>query len=137
MVLGGNQSGKGAKGLLMGKGAAVPVVDDKKDKKKPTSRSSRAGLQVRGGVLGPFALLVWRGGVWWLDSPVSWHCLLGLGRSGVVRGEGQGRGDVAWSAVNVGGKVGMSYVLGCGGATCSTGDVGTCIVAWVGVVWDD
>ena len=47
MVVGGNQSGKGAKGLLMGKAAAVPVVDDKKDKKKPTSRSSRAGLQVR------------------------------------------------------------------------------------------
>lgn len=46
MVVGGNQSGKGAKGLLMGK-AAAPVVDDKKDKKKPTSRSSRAGLQVR------------------------------------------------------------------------------------------
>ncbi|KAG0591491.1 hypothetical protein M758_1G175700 [Ceratodon purpureus] len=45
MVVGGNQSGKGAKGLLMGKAAAVPVVDDKKDKKKPTSRSSRAGLQ--------------------------------------------------------------------------------------------
>lgn len=46
MVVGGNQSGKGAKGLLMGK-AAAPVIDDKKDKKKPTSRSSRAGLQVR------------------------------------------------------------------------------------------
>jgi len=48
MVVGGNQSGKGAKGLLMGK-AAAPVIDDKKDKKKPTSRSSRAGLQVRRG----------------------------------------------------------------------------------------
>ena len=46
MVVGGNQSGKGAKGLLMGKAAALPVVDNK-DKKKPTSRSSRAGLQVR------------------------------------------------------------------------------------------
>ena len=52
MVVGGNQSGKGAKGLLMGKGAAAAAaaaaaaVDDKKDKKKPTSRSSRAGLQV-------------------------------------------------------------------------------------------
>jgi len=50
MVVGGNQSGKGAKGLLMGKGAAAAAaaaaaVDDKKDKKKPTSRSSRAGLQ--------------------------------------------------------------------------------------------
>ncbi|KAG0591489.1 hypothetical protein M758_1G175500 [Ceratodon purpureus] len=45
MVVGGNQSGKGAKGLLMGKAAAVPVVDAQKDKKKPTSRSSRAGLQ--------------------------------------------------------------------------------------------
>jgi hypothetical protein len=50
-VVGGNQSGKGAKGLLMGKGAAAAAaaaaaVDDKKDKKKPTSRSSRAGLQV-------------------------------------------------------------------------------------------
>lgn len=36
-------SGKGAKGLLMGK----PSGNDKdKDKKKPTTRSSRAGLQV-------------------------------------------------------------------------------------------
>jgi histone H2A len=44
MVVGGIQAGKGAKGLLMGK-TTVPVIDDKKDKKKPTSRSSRAGLQ--------------------------------------------------------------------------------------------
>lgn len=43
MVVGGNQAGKGAKGLLMGKGADQ---GDQKDKKKPTSRSSRAGLQV-------------------------------------------------------------------------------------------
>jgi histone H2A len=42
MVVGGNQAGKGAKGLLMGKSTDV---DDKKDKKKPISRSSRAGLQ--------------------------------------------------------------------------------------------
>ncbi|KAL3627138.1 hypothetical protein CASFOL_028501 [Castilleja foliolosa] len=36
-------SGKGAKGLLPGK---TPASKDKdKDKKKPTSRSSRAGLQ--------------------------------------------------------------------------------------------
>ncbi|CAK9194489.1 unnamed protein product [Sphagnum troendelagicum] len=42
MVVGGNQAGKGAKGLLMGKSTDV---DDKKDKKKPISRSLRAGLQ--------------------------------------------------------------------------------------------
>lgn len=37
-------SGKGAKGLLTGK---TPASKDKdKDKKKPISRSSRAGLQV-------------------------------------------------------------------------------------------
>lgn len=36
-------SGKGAKGLIMGKNSA-PNKD--KDKKKPISRSSRAGLQV-------------------------------------------------------------------------------------------
>jgi len=35
-------SGKGAKGLLMGKGADA---DKNKEKKKPISRSSRAGLQ--------------------------------------------------------------------------------------------
>lgn len=34
-------SGKGAKGLIMGKSASKD-----KDKKKPVSRSSRAGLQV-------------------------------------------------------------------------------------------
>lgn len=47
MVLGGNMSGKGAKGLLMGKSSA-PVNNNNnkdKDKKKPVSRSSRAGLQ--------------------------------------------------------------------------------------------
>eukprot|EP01018_Ginkgo_biloba_P038237 Gb_38059 [translate_table: standard] len=43
MVLGGNQSGKGAKGLLMGKSSGQ---NDKNEKKKPISRSSRAGLQV-------------------------------------------------------------------------------------------
>ncbi|KAD4180308.1 hypothetical protein E3N88_28899 [Mikania micrantha] len=37
-------SGKGAKGLIMGKNAAINKDKDK-DKKKPTSRSSRAGLQ--------------------------------------------------------------------------------------------
>jgi histone H2A len=42
MVVGGNQAGKGAKGLLMGKSTDV---DNKKDKKKPISRSSRARLQ--------------------------------------------------------------------------------------------
>lgn len=36
-------SGKGAKGLLMGKNAAA---NKDKEKKKPISRSSRAGLQV-------------------------------------------------------------------------------------------
>ncbi|KAG0485988.1 hypothetical protein HPP92_010067 [Vanilla planifolia] len=37
-------SGKGAKGLIMGKSAALNASKDK-DKKKPVSRSSRAGLQ--------------------------------------------------------------------------------------------
>jgi hypothetical protein len=36
-------SGKGAKGLLTSK---TPAQSKEKDKKKPTSRSSRAGLQV-------------------------------------------------------------------------------------------
>lgn len=36
-------SGKGAKGLIMGK---TPAVNKDKDKKKSVSRSSRAGLQV-------------------------------------------------------------------------------------------
>ncbi|RVW53964.1 hypothetical protein CK203_005334 [Vitis vinifera] len=35
-------SGKGAKGLIMGKS---PALNKDKDKKKPVSRSSRAGLQ--------------------------------------------------------------------------------------------
>lgn len=40
-------SGKGAKGLIMGKTSAAAANKDKdKDKKKPISRSSRAGLQV-------------------------------------------------------------------------------------------
>ena len=42
-------SGKGAKGLIMGKSPAASKDKDKdkdKDKKKPVSRSSRAGLQV-------------------------------------------------------------------------------------------
>lgn len=40
-------SGKGAKGLTMGKSPALSKDKDKdKDKKKPISRSSRAGLQV-------------------------------------------------------------------------------------------
>lgn len=38
-------SGKGAKGLIMGKTPAANKDKDK-DKKKPVSRSSRAGLQV-------------------------------------------------------------------------------------------
>lgn len=38
-------SGKGAKGLITGKNSASAANKDK-DKKKPTSRSSRAGLQV-------------------------------------------------------------------------------------------
>nr|GMD76855.1 probable histone H2A variant 3 [Ipomoea batatas] len=39
-------SGKGAKGLIMGKTSAAAANKDKdKDKKKPISRSSRAGLQ--------------------------------------------------------------------------------------------
>ena len=37
-------SGKGAKGLIMGKASAANK--DKDNKKKPISRSSRAGLQV-------------------------------------------------------------------------------------------
>ncbi len=40
---GGNQAGKGTKGLLLEKSADM---SDNKDKKKPISRSSRAGLQV-------------------------------------------------------------------------------------------
>ncbi|KAG0487768.1 hypothetical protein HPP92_009863 [Vanilla planifolia] len=40
----GKMSGKGAKGLIMGKSAALNASKDK-DKKKPVSRSSRAGLQ--------------------------------------------------------------------------------------------
>jgi hypothetical protein len=39
----GNQAGKGTKGLLLEKSADM---SDNKDKKKPISRSSRAGLQV-------------------------------------------------------------------------------------------
>ncbi|KAL3535810.1 hypothetical protein ACH5RR_004271 [Cinchona calisaya] len=38
-------SGKGAKGLITAKNAAAGNKDKDKDKKKPTSRSSRAGLQ--------------------------------------------------------------------------------------------
>lgn len=39
-------SGKGAKGLIMGKNSSALNKDKEKDtKKKPTSRSSRAGLQ--------------------------------------------------------------------------------------------
>jgi hypothetical protein len=41
-------SGKGAKGLLTSK---TPAQSKDKDKKKPTSRSSRAGLQVFSGFL--------------------------------------------------------------------------------------
>lgn len=37
-------AGKGGKGLLAGKTTAAAAKD--KDKKRPTSRSSRAGLQV-------------------------------------------------------------------------------------------
>lgn len=41
-------SGKGAKGLITGKSSNVlnGANNKDKDKKKPTSRSSRAGLQV-------------------------------------------------------------------------------------------
>lgn len=40
-------SGKGAKGLIMGKTTAANNANkDKESKKKPISRSSRAGLQV-------------------------------------------------------------------------------------------
>ena len=42
-LLAGKMSGKGAKGLIMGKASAS---NKDKDKKKPISRSSRAGLQV-------------------------------------------------------------------------------------------
>ena len=49
MVIGSNMSGKGAKGLLMGKSSAAATTNNTnkdKDKKKPVSRSSRAGLHV-------------------------------------------------------------------------------------------
>lgn len=52
VLIGGKMSGKGAKGLIMGKsfataGAGALSNNNKdKDKKKLTSRSSRAGLQV-------------------------------------------------------------------------------------------
>lgn len=39
-------SGKGAKGLIMGKTSTANNANKDKDKKKPISRSSRAGLQV-------------------------------------------------------------------------------------------
>ena len=60
MVLGGNMSGKGAKGLLMGKSSALVNKNNSKhkDKKKPVSRSSRAGLQVSS---------------WFFHSPVDFH----------------------------------------------------------------
>ncbi|RVW77093.1 hypothetical protein CK203_047784 [Vitis vinifera] len=44
-------SGKGAKGLIMGKSSTLNGNKDK-DKKKPISRSSRAGLQIRFGTDG-------------------------------------------------------------------------------------
>nr|GEZ19725.1 probable histone H2A variant 3 [Tanacetum cinerariifolium] len=44
-------SGKGAKGLIMGKNTAAASLNNNKDKKKATSRSSRAGLQVRPDVM--------------------------------------------------------------------------------------
>ncbi|GER45144.1 histone H2A [Striga asiatica] len=44
-VRGRRMSGKGAKGLLTGKTPAGSKDKDKDSKKKPTSRSSRAGLQ--------------------------------------------------------------------------------------------
>jgi hypothetical protein len=53
-------SGKGAKGLIMGKASAA-ANKDKDSKKKPISRSSRAGLQVQislsAFLLLPFAFL--------------------------------------------------------------------------------
>jgi len=50
-------SGKGAKGLLTSK---TPAQSKDKDKKKPTSRSSRAGLQVL--LLVFFFFFFWGGG---------------------------------------------------------------------------
>ncbi len=133
MVVGGNQSGKGAKGLLMGKGAAVPVVDDKKDKKKPTSRSSRAGLQVR---------LLNLGSVCIVGRPVSFlvgfrflgiTCEVCPGLGSRARGEWQSWGDVASTALNVGKQGGDDFSL-----ICNAVDVGACIVVRVGVVlWHD
>jgi hypothetical protein len=114
MVVGGNQSGKGAKGLLMGKAAAVPVVDDKKDKKKPTSRSSRAGLQVRSlstslgsaGIGGPPSgpVSVCHSG--FLALPLAGAVYCPVLFVGVVRG------DVASTALNVGWS-GLGHVSFC------------------------
>lgn len=39
-------AGKGGKGLVAGKTTAAAAANKEKDKKKPISRSSRAGLQV-------------------------------------------------------------------------------------------
>lgn len=39
-------AGKGGKGLLAGKTTAAASKEKDKDKKRPISRSSRAGLQV-------------------------------------------------------------------------------------------
>ncbi|CAL5436850.1 unnamed protein product [Camellia sinensis] len=41
-------AGKGGKGLLAGKTTAAAVAAKEKDKKRPVSRSSRAGLQITG-----------------------------------------------------------------------------------------
>ncbi|KAI3526672.1 hypothetical protein L1887_05933 [Cichorium endivia] len=47
VISGGEMAGKGGKGLLAGKttAAAAAAANKDKDKKRPTSRSSRAGLQ--------------------------------------------------------------------------------------------
>lgn len=39
-------AGKGGKGLLAGKTTAAAAANKEKEKKRPISRSSRAGLQV-------------------------------------------------------------------------------------------
>ena len=58
MGVGGTMAGKGAKGLLMGKAPILSHHDDhrNKDKKKPISRSAKAGLQVCLSVFFPFFL---------------------------------------------------------------------------------
>lgn len=66
LLLSRTMSGKGAKGLS-GKGAKGTMGDKKGDKKKPTSRSARAGLQFPVGRI--HRLLKVRAGRGWLSRP--------------------------------------------------------------------